>query len=634
MKKMIKFLKAFSLVELMISLIVISLISAAFAPVITKKLSRGLIAVGADGAKGDKGDKGEGGTGGNSSNCPVDTTCASGYYLDGTCKCQPCSDPNCTVCSSANQCTVCNSDYERDGNGGCVSIACSTSNGKPTKGCCESVGAIYLPASATGDKDLCMLKYNAGDYRFPLGEEKFYHPEYPKIGVQITTVNSTCKKKGFCCWQGNTGTAGAINSQEYGSANRTVCEVEAAKAICSNWGYKNTKIGSWRLITAAEAKKLATAINNDKNDANIANNITRYKPITNGNGIINDSGLQLCDNSSDSLGSNKCAGKSSCTGGDSGGESSTLCAPYAIMSQTATTPVILDNGKARNDGWGNKHFGSVRCVTEKVENQIGAITNGETQTYDAHEPRYQADCPDRTLFINKKYTGTYNLCVMQYNAVDDMYPLDDGTYYHPDYKALGVSITTVNTTGGCKDKTKCCWTGATSATSGASTTKYSNYPSNKRAVCTLGAAKEICGNWDYNAAKNSSFKKQVWRVMTLAEANTIGAYITADGYGEGGVFSFLSKYLNSTGLQLCDKKSDAYGANLCADTSTCKGGDSGGGSSTLCSPACVLTTTYNRPLGLVNGKADASSSTNLCDWGVGHYGSVRCVSNEVRNISN
>ena len=177
MKKSLKsFFKGFSLVELMISLITISLISAAFAPIITKKLSTMGVTVGSFGGNG-------GGGGSEPNSCPSSAKCDPGYYLDGTCKCQPCSDPNCVVCSSANYCTTCNSDYEPDGNGVCQSKACLNSKfddgttGKPSKGCCESVGAVFVPASVTGTKDLCMMKYNAVDELYG------YHPNYPKNGV-------------------------------------------------------------------------------------------------------------------------------------------------------------------------------------------------------------------------------------------------------------------------------------------------------------------------------------------------------------------------------------------------------------------------------------------------------------------
>ena len=52
MNRLFKKFIAFSLVELMISLITISLITAAFAPVITKKLSAGTITVGSFGGGG------------------------------------------------------------------------------------------------------------------------------------------------------------------------------------------------------------------------------------------------------------------------------------------------------------------------------------------------------------------------------------------------------------------------------------------------------------------------------------------------------------------------------------------------------------------------------------------------------
>ena len=104
MFKKLKALSAFSLVELMISLITVSLITAAFAPIITKKLSHGAITLGTFG-----GGSAEGKT------CPAQyyfennecTICPSGYFCNGTNKipcmagtyamqgqteCKPCED--------------------------------------------------------------------------------------------------------------------------------------------------------------------------------------------------------------------------------------------------------------------------------------------------------------------------------------------------------------------------------------------------------------------------------------------------------------------------------------------------------------------------------------------------------------
>lgn len=110
--------KGFSLVELSVSLIVISLLTASFAPVITKKLSKNNITVGSFG--------GGGGGGGASLECSGISdcilckdnicytciknkeTCATGTYLDNTtCSCKPCSDimAGCTSCTKGGVCT-------------------------------------------------------------------------------------------------------------------------------------------------------------------------------------------------------------------------------------------------------------------------------------------------------------------------------------------------------------------------------------------------------------------------------------------------------------------------------------------------------------------------------------------------
>lgn len=110
--------KGFSLVELSVSLIVISLLTASFAPVITKKLSKNNITVGSFG--------GGGGGGGASLECSGISdcilckdnicytciknkeTCATGTYLDNpSCSCKPCSDimAGCTSCTKGGVCT-------------------------------------------------------------------------------------------------------------------------------------------------------------------------------------------------------------------------------------------------------------------------------------------------------------------------------------------------------------------------------------------------------------------------------------------------------------------------------------------------------------------------------------------------
>lgn len=110
MKKMIKFLKAFSLVELMISLIVISLISAAFAPVITKKISNNITTINSSNNGSNKGSDD------NSNDVSECEKCEEGYYptkIDGECACVACkkSIDNCAKCKSNIVCEECEEGF-------------------------------------------------------------------------------------------------------------------------------------------------------------------------------------------------------------------------------------------------------------------------------------------------------------------------------------------------------------------------------------------------------------------------------------------------------------------------------------------------------------------------------------------
>ena len=347
MKKNLKrFFKGFSLVELMISLITISLISAAFAPIITKKLSSMGITVGSFGGNG-----GGGGGGSEEINCPSNITCEAGYYLDGTCRCQPCSDSNCTYCAH-NICSICNDGFTLI-NGKCENLACHESGGLPTKACCESIGAMFIDKKYTGTTDLCMMKYNAGDDEniYKVGTiDKIYHPKYPKIGVQINQAGvATCTSSGNCCWKGKT-TDGS-GTDPYNSSNRTVCQQAAATKICSNWAFPGTVQGSWRLLTTAEAQKLAAAITAETSSAPV---LTKY---------LGSDGLQLCDQDSTNYGSNKCPILTVCKGARND-----YCYPYQHHLSETRQYLDLSNGVATvTQDSADGYAYSVRCVSDTVE---------------------------------------------------------------------------------------------------------------------------------------------------------------------------------------------------------------------------------------------------------------------------
>ncbi len=123
MKKFLKFVCAFSLVEVMISLVIVSSILAAFTPVLTKKTKRTVNVV----SSVTKLTSDCSGT--FSSDCSLcqgtkkcyicSKQCLNSTYKDvDTCTCKPCSeiDVNCTSCQDFGKCTSCKSGYYLENN--------------------------------------------------------------------------------------------------------------------------------------------------------------------------------------------------------------------------------------------------------------------------------------------------------------------------------------------------------------------------------------------------------------------------------------------------------------------------------------------------------------------------------------
>ena len=585
MKKSLKsFFKGFSLVELMISLITISLITAAFAPIVTKKLSNGIITVGSFGNNN---------SGSGEINCPSNITCEAGYYLDGTCKCQPCSDPNCTYCAH-NICSICNDGFGMV-NGECKNLACSKNGGLPSKPCCESVGAVYISKDYTGTTDLCMMKYNAGDEEntYKVGTiDKIYHPKYPKIGVQIIqTGTSTCTSSANCCWKGNT--SNATNSYPgYSAGNRTVCRQDAATKICNNWAFPGTKQGSWRLLTKAEGTKLAAAIAAESDSDHF---LTKY---------MGSNGLQLCDRTSASKGSNQCPSGAACKGARD-----SRCYPSHIWVSEKNYAMRIEDGVASvNVNSYSDYAMSVRCVSDNIRK---AISDPAEETYQTNEPRNQGDCDKyKALFIDKKYLNgaSRNICMIKYNFAD--YDAADkgkpryGTNTASDYSDSNAKVTVVDVLTSCSSDS-CCWKGTTSSGNGTN-----DYDATNRTVCRQTAAKNLCANW---APDNATDKR--WRLLSSNEATGLINYITA----ETKYSSFWTKYLNSNGLQLCDYSSVSYGSNYCPCGSVCKGARDN-----RCYVSHVWLSEDNKTMRIENGIASIGTNS-YADYAM----SVRCVTDNI-----
>jgi len=199
--------KGFSLIELLVSLIIISLILASFVPVYTKKLKNQNATLTVGGIN-------------NIKNCPDNCAkcdkgeclkCNEGYGLINK-SCVQCEE-GCLKCEGSN-CLLCKEGY-------------SLNEGKCVKGACIKIGNI------------CVQRFNAGD---PGGLE------IPLDLVEVISAQQTSQWQEHAraiCYVGKTANNCNAIDNEYSGCNRTICSWYAATKICAHYGL--------RLPTASEA---------------------------------------------------------------------------------------------------------------------------------------------------------------------------------------------------------------------------------------------------------------------------------------------------------------------------------------------------------------------------------------------
>ena len=165
--------------------------------------------------------------------------------------------------------------------GGGASWAESNKSSPQSQADCDPFNAMFIPAAynGTGGKNLCATKYNVGD------------PNGPTIASSVTTVSVGSSCVGTqCCWTGKTAdscTDDGNGDSSYSGCTRTVCNKPAADMSCSTWAPMGTNAGAWRLPNNSEISSWG------------ANLSTVSKQL-------GTQGLQLCDGSV-SNGSHKCA---------------------------------------------------------------------------------------------------------------------------------------------------------------------------------------------------------------------------------------------------------------------------------------------------------------------------------------
>ena len=212
---------------------------------------------------------------------------------------------------------------------------------------------------------------------------------------------------------------------------------------------------------------------------------------------------------------------------------------------------------------------SSQCITCKQGYVMGE--DGKCEESDEiikyvypNQPKNQTECNQwNSKFIPAGVIkSNRNVCITKWNAGDT----DSGYSTSPKGPTIPTDkVTVVNVGTSCPtSSTPCCWKGGTSLTcensysppshTGRPTTAYSGC---KRTVCNTMAAEEICSNY-----APTGTNKGDWRLPTISEfhelAQTMNAGTDFTDYGG----SDYLKNIGSDGLQFCDNAS-GYGVVQC-----------------------------------------------------------------------
>ena len=373
---------AFTLAELLVSILVISFILTLLAPVITKKIKDGSITINSGSTINSRlfiydksnSDCSEISGSTNTLKCnfkvPTNVNKINALLVSagggGAGATQPSIEygkkltvANTTAKSSKTQeLTITNgmkniviSELIGSGAGGGGASWAESSGGPQSQADCDPYNAMFIPAAynGSGGKNTCVTKYNVGD------------SGGPTIASSTTTViagSGSCSAN-ECCWKGITSNNCAASGSwsghlsSYSGCYRTVCTWYAANASCQSWAPNGTSAGDWRLPTQNEMKGWA-------------NNIERVSTY------LGSDGLQLCDGGS-AYGTVRCNRYPyRCSGADSGG-----CDPDSVWSSPSGCYFGLDNGSFYGPFGGSARYArSARCVMEKATGKVAALSGG------------------------------------------------------------------------------------------------------------------------------------------------------------------------------------------------------------------------------------------------------------------
>lgn len=320
----------FSLIELLISLITISLIVTAFVPVLTKKSKYKDVTISKSAADCKK--FGDGCIVCNKTQCFL-TKDSLDYLVQNTFDCKKfgsdCISCNQTECFLTKSSIVCpNGQYKNQNKCEACASPCAGCSGSASfcTSCIQGYNLVNnkckkftdVPCVVIGG--ICVTKYNAGDY------QGLAVPE-PDVLVSGTVYSNYFNSHaGLICWKGQTASPCDTANGSYSGCYRTVCTYTAAQKICSYHG--------WRLPSQAE--------------------LAYFAGYSLG---LGERGLQLCDKAA-GYNSAQCASLNTCPNSVSG------CHPFFVWAQGGFDYYLENGSYVPNAANAYSWALSVRCVRD------------------------------------------------------------------------------------------------------------------------------------------------------------------------------------------------------------------------------------------------------------------------------
>ncbi len=581
--------KAFSLIELLISLITISVIMAAMAPVITHKLKHGGVSIGTKKLSmkcpATVGSDCTLCLGNQCIACPIG--CGTQFKNTLTCKCETCTVANCANCASGvNGCDRCKAGYQKSGNScvACPSGQYSTEGGTCQK--CPKGSKANSSSAATG----CTTCDGANQYQDSEGQTTcktcsgFVHNNYKSC--------TSCNPGTY--W--NSSSCVNCSSGHYSSsANATSCSSCSAGTYQPNAGQTTCLScnGSNQYQDTAGQTSCKTCGANSAPNSNHTSCTSTCQTTANctGNQYLKDN----CTCTSCSSGQVPTSDKLSC---------------YT----PSTAPTSCKDGEyLANDKCNPCPSGCTKCsgetsCTECKNATDYKLVNGVCK--EIKRPMNQSDCSQFDAIFIPTFSGgkiqenTAGVCMTKRNAGDAGGPTIE-------YSEISRLKASGDGYGTCPANTACCWIGAgttmttkSAVTSNGTTTYYctgasavsdiphgnysaSDYEGCKRTVCNYAAAEYACAHYkkgksiegDWTLPDKTTVSDSIYNIIRYKEPcpkNPQDSNCHGDLYNSSSSnTSYIQNYKGSEGLQLCSGSSIAnppgaarcygrFGGNNCA----------------------------------------------------------------------